>query len=41
MKTWTVDAYMFTGERERVNEESDALSSWMMEKRESIFTGSS
>lgn len=41
MKEWTVDAYIFIGRRERVNEEFDALSSWMMENREAIFGGGS
>lgn len=36
-----MDGYIFIGERERVNEEFDALSSWMMENRETIFTGGS
>lgn len=41
MKGWTVDAFIFIGERERVNEKLGALFSWMMENRETIFTGGS
>lgn len=39
MKEWTVDAYISIGRRERVNEEFDALSSWMMENREAFGEG--